>query len=36
MIVADGALAGKTIVVSGASSGIGLAAAQRVHDLGAR
>ena len=35
MIVADGALAGKTIVVSGASSGIGLAAAQRIHDLGA-
>ena len=36
MIVADGALAGKTIVVSGASSGIGLATAQRVHDLGAQ
>ena len=36
MIVADGALAGKTVVVSGASSGIGLAAAQRAHDLGAR
>src|SRR5829696_7839469 len=35
MIIADGALAGKTIVVSGASSGIGLAAAQRIHDLGA-
>ena len=35
MIVADGALAGKTIVVSGASSGIGLATAQRAHDLGA-
>ena len=35
MIVADGALAGKTVVVSGASSGIGLAAAQRMHDLGA-
>ena len=35
MIVADGALAGKTVVVSGASSGIGLAAAQRIHDLGA-
>ncbi len=36
MIVADGALAGKTIVVSGASSGIGLATAQRIHDLGAQ
>ena len=36
MIVADGALTGKTIVVSGASSGIGLATAQRVHDLGAQ
>ena len=35
MIVADGALTGKTIVVSGASSGIGLAAAARLHDLGA-
>ena len=35
MIVADGALAGKTIVVTGASSGIGLAAVQRMHDLGA-
>jgi NADP-dependent 3-hydroxy acid dehydrogenase YdfG len=35
MIVADGALAGKTVVVSGASSGIGLATAQRAHDLGA-
>ena len=35
MIVADGALAGKTIAVSGASSGIGLATAQRLHDLGA-
>ncbi len=35
MIVADGALAGKTVVVSGASSGIGLAAARRMHDLGA-
>ena len=36
MIVADGALAGKAIVVSGASSGIGLAAARRMRDLGAR
>jgi NADP-dependent 3-hydroxy acid dehydrogenase YdfG len=36
MIVADGALAGKTIAVTGASSGIGLAAAARIHDLGAR
>jgi NADP-dependent 3-hydroxy acid dehydrogenase YdfG len=35
MIVADGALAGKTVVVTGASSGIGLATAQRAHDLGA-
>jgi len=35
MILADGALAGKTIVVSGASSGIGLATAARAHDLGA-
>ena len=35
MIVADGALAGKAIAVSGASSGIGLAAARRMHDLGA-
>ena len=35
MIVADGALAGKTIAVTGASSGIGLATAQRMHDLGA-
>jgi NADP-dependent 3-hydroxy acid dehydrogenase YdfG len=35
MIVADGALAGKTAVVTGASSGIGLAAANRLHDLGA-
>jgi NADP-dependent 3-hydroxy acid dehydrogenase YdfG len=36
VILADGALAGKAIVVSGASSGIGLAAAARMHDLGAR
>jgi len=35
VIVADGALAGKAIAVSGASSGIGLAAARRMHDLGA-
>jgi NADP-dependent 3-hydroxy acid dehydrogenase YdfG len=35
VIVADGALAGKTIAVTGASSGIGLATAQRAHDLGA-
>ena len=35
MIVGDGALAGKTVVVSGASSGIGLATARRAHDLGA-
>ena len=35
MSVADGALAGKTIAVTGASSGIGLATAQRIHDLGA-
>jgi NADP-dependent 3-hydroxy acid dehydrogenase YdfG len=35
MIVADGALAGRTAVVTGASSGIGLATANRLHDLGA-
>jgi NADP-dependent 3-hydroxy acid dehydrogenase YdfG len=35
MIVADGALAGRTAVVSGASSGIGLAVSRRLHDLGA-
>ena len=36
MIVADGALAGRTAAVTGASSGIGLAAARRLHALGAR
>lgn len=35
MILADGALAGRTAVVSGASSGIGLAVARRLHALGA-
>ncbi len=35
MIVAAGALAGTTAAVSGASSGIGLATAQRLHALGA-
>jgi NADP-dependent 3-hydroxy acid dehydrogenase YdfG len=35
MIIGDGALAGRTAAVSGASSGIGLAAARRLHDLGA-
>jgi NADP-dependent 3-hydroxy acid dehydrogenase YdfG len=35
MILGDGTLAGKTVVVTGASSGIGLATAQRAHDLGA-
>lgn len=35
MIVAAGKLSGRTAVVSGASSGIGLATAQRLHDLGA-
>ena len=35
MIVADGALAGRTAAVTGASSGIGLAAARRLHALGA-
>jgi len=35
VIVADGALSGRTAVVSGASSGIGLAAARRLCDLGA-
>src|SRR3954449_9602209 len=35
MIVADGALEGRTAVVTGASSGIGLATANRLHDLGA-
>jgi len=35
VIVADGALSGRIAVVSGASSGIGLAAARRLHDLGA-
>src|SRR3954464_14451813 len=35
MIVADGALQGRTAVVTAASSGIGLATANRLHDLGA-
>jgi NADP-dependent 3-hydroxy acid dehydrogenase YdfG len=35
MIVAEGALEGRTAVVTGASSGIGLATANRLHDLGA-
>src|ERR1700710_2456321 len=35
MIVAEGVLAGRTAVVTGASSGIGLATANRLHDLGA-
>lgn len=35
MIVADGLLEGRSVAVSGASSGIGLAVAQRLHDLGA-
>ena len=35
MLLADGILAGKTVAVTGASSGIGLAAARRAHDLGA-
>jgi NADP-dependent 3-hydroxy acid dehydrogenase YdfG len=35
VIVADGALAGRTAAVTGASSGIGLAAARRLRELGA-
>lgn len=35
MIVADGALAGRVAAVSGASSGIGLAVARRMRELGA-
>jgi NADP-dependent 3-hydroxy acid dehydrogenase YdfG len=35
MIVADGALAGRTAAVTGASSGIGAATAARLHALGA-
>ena len=35
MIVAAGALDGRTAAVSGASSGIGLATARRLHELGA-
>src|SRR4029078_12736945 len=35
MIVADGALSGRVAVVTGASSGMGLPPANRLHDLGA-